>query len=432
VGGNLYGFSLTAKDARIWQLPDARRLRTGLGDFLKAIGNYSANRQLTNAELKNDAWRESSKAAFTTLFGDANLDLAKTTSLIIVPDDVLWYLPFGVLIPTGPNPAANDGKVLADRLSVRYGPTAALAVARPHPLRRAQHTGIVANDLKFGGDEADREALLQELEDALPGPIVLTDALPAPANLMSPLIDRLIVIDDIAETAAIGEPASLLPRSRGDTKDWLNNWIMLPFGGPEQIVLTGVATEAEQGLKTNKRSSSRATAARQRAAGSEVFQSLCNMMAGGARTILMTRWRTSGRTNFDLVREFARELPSAPASDAWQRACLLAREAPLDALREPRLQRSDETGELPTADHPFFWAGYILVDTGPRPEPVVPPEPAKPAQADVAKGVEPPTPAKPDALDTKKPSEKPANPGDEAAKSTPDTDTASESKSADP
>jgi hypothetical protein len=380
VGGNLYGFLLTSKDARLWQLPDARRLRAGLAEFLKAIGNYGANRQLSIAELTDNAWRDSSKAAFTTLFGDANLDLAKTTSLIIVPDDVLWYLPFGVLVPTGPNPAAVDNKVLADRFSIRYGPSAALAVARPQPLRRPRHTGIVANDLKFGGDEANRAALLQELEDALPGPLVLTDALPAPVNLISPLIDRLIVMDDIAETAALGEAAALLPRSRGTNKGWLNNWVTLPVGGPEQIVLTGVATESEQGLKTPRRSSSRASTARQGAAGSEVFQSLCNMMAGGARTILMTRWRTSGRTNFDLVREFAKELPNAPASDAWQRACLLAREAPLDALREPRLQRSDETGELPSADHPFFWAGYILVDTGPRPDIEPTPMPLEPTK----------------------------------------------------
>jgi hypothetical protein len=82
---------------------------------------------------------------------------------------------------------------------------------------------------------------------------------------------------------------------------------------------------------------------------------------------LLTRWRTGGRTNFELVREFGRELPHAPATEAWQRACLLAREAPLEASREPRLKRTDETGELPTADHPFFWAGYLLVDTSPGP-----------------------------------------------------------------
>jgi len=397
--GNMYGFLLTQTDARIWQLPDARRLRAGLAEFLKAIGNYGANRQLSVAELKGDAWRESSKQAFTTIFGDAKLDLTKVTSLIIVPDDVLWYLPFEVLTPVtanavapapGANASANGEKLLADHFPLRYGPTGALAVGRPQPLRRTQHTGIVANDLKFGGEEADRAALVQELASAFTGPLVFADSLPEPANVVSPLLDQLIVMDDVASNAAIGDAASLLPRSRGAGKDALNAWITIPFGGPEQIVLTGVATEAEQGLKTSRRGAKNARP------GGEVFVSLCNMMAGGARTILMTRWRTSGRTNFDLVREFAKELPNAPAADAWLRACLLAREAPLDAAREPRLKRSDETGDLPSADHPFFWAGYMLVDTGPRPEPVALSESAKPAVGEAAKGKEIPPPAKPE------------------------------------
>ena len=200
------------------------------------------------------------------------------------------------------------------------------------------------------------------------GPLVLPDALPQPGGLISSLLDDLIVMDDIGAVGEIGGAASLLPRSRG-AKDALNGWITLPVGGPEAIVLTGVATEAEQGLKSSsRRSSGRAAAVRKKAPGDEVFQALCNMMAGGARTILMTRWRTSGRTNFDLVKEFVQELPNGQATDAWQRAVLLARESQLDTGQEPRLKKSDDTSDMPKAEHPFFWAGYMLVDTGPRPE----------------------------------------------------------------
>jgi len=366
--GNLYGFLVTNSDVRIWQPPEAKQMRAGLSGFLKALGNYGANRQLTVAELKSDSWRETSKEAFKTIFDNSRLDLAKTTGLIVVPDDLLWYLPFEVLTPD----AAKSDKVLADLFPIRYGPTAALAVARPQPLRRPLHTGILANDLKFGSDETDREALIQELKGALNASLMLPESLAQPANLVAPLLDHLVALDAVSATGEIGEAAMLLPRSRGAGKDALNGWVVLPFGGPDQIVLTGVATEAEQGLKTPKRNSSRPNTVRGGRPGSEVFQSLCNMMAGGARTILITRWRTGGRTNFDLVLEFAKELPNASAADAWQRACLLAREAPLDITREPRLRRSDETGELPTADHPLFWAGYLLVDTGPRPEPAKP------------------------------------------------------------
>lgn len=363
---NLYGFVMTASDTRIWQLPESRRLRAGLGDLLKALGNYSANRQLTIAELKDPSWREASKAAYAALLTDAKLDLKKIKSLIIVPDDLLWYLPFEVLIPG----EKNGDKVLADLLPLRYGPTAALAVSRPQPLRRPQHTAIIAHDVKFGGDDTDRSALVQELEKVFTGPVVMGETLPQPPNLVAALVDHLINLDSFAPNAEIGAAPTLLPRAKGANKDALNAWIHLPAGGPEQVVLTGVSTEAEQGLKTSKRNP------RVARPGSETFLSLCAMMADGARTILMTRWRTSGRTNFDLVREFAKESANTPAAAAWQRACLLAREAPLDVTREPRLQRASDSPDLPTADHPFFWAGYLLVDTGPQPtaEPTPPPE----------------------------------------------------------
>jgi len=61
------------------------------------------------------------------------------------------------------------------------------------------------------------------------------------------------------------------------------------------------------------------------------------------------------------------ELQHQSADMAWQRSVLLAWETPLDATQEPRLKRLAEGVELPGADHPFIWAGYMLIDTGTRP-----------------------------------------------------------------
>jgi hypothetical protein len=178
---------------------------------------------------------------------------------------------------------------------------------------------------------------------------------------VAPLLDSLIGFDEVQSNSAASQDWSLLPKSRGSGGNTLDAWFGLPHGGPERVILTGFTTASETGLKgSSRRGGDRARP------GDELFYGMCRTMADGARTILLTRWRTGGRTNFELVREFARELLNAPASEAWQRACLLARETPLDAIREPRLKRSDETGEMPTAAHPFFWAGYLLVDTSPR------------------------------------------------------------------
>jgi hypothetical protein len=69
----------------------------------------------------------------------------------------------------------------------------------------------------------------------------------------------------------------------------------------------------------------------------------------------------------ELVREFLQELPRETPSSAWQRSVLLARSSELDPTVEPRLKGVSE-GQLPSADHPFFWASQMLIDTtGPAP-----------------------------------------------------------------
>ena len=85
-------------------------------------------------------------------------------------------------------------------------------------------------------------------------------------------------------------------------------------------------------------------------------------MSSGARTILLSRWRTGGQSSFDLVREFAQELPHTSPADAWQRAVMLESETQLNLEGEPRIKRS-ATDETPKVSHPFFWAGYMLIDS---------------------------------------------------------------------
>ena len=125
-----------------------------------------------------------------------------------MPDNLLWYLPFEALIPAG----GKGDKTFADLIPIRYGPTAALAVSNPRPLRRPQHTGILAGDMKFAGEQADRDKLLQELVSAVAGPLVLPEPLNEPARLVSPLLDGLVVLDDI-QGDTLGEPSYLFPKS---------------------------------------------------------------------------------------------------------------------------------------------------------------------------------------------------------------------------
>jgi hypothetical protein len=100
-------------------------------------------------------------------------------------------------------------------------------------------------------------------------------------------------------------------------------------------------------------------------------------MSCGARTVLLSRWRTGGQTSYDLVREFVQELPHAAPSDAWQRSVFLTVDSRINYDGEPRIKRPTDDADL-RASHPFFWAGYLLIDSSgdlakeaPKDEPVI-------------------------------------------------------------
>ena len=356
--GNLYGFLVTSGGVDIWQPGDQRRLPAALAAMLRDLGNYSANRTIAFEELQDEKWRASSTTMYEALFANSRLDPRKATSLIFVPDGLVWHLPFEALaLPAFPG---DPPTLLADRMLVRYGPTAALAVGDARPFRRVRHTGISVS--KYGPEDADgADKAWQQLAKVVEGPLRLPSPLPQPGFLVAPLLDELIALDPVEFEPDQPLGWSPLPRARSRDADSLENWMALPYGGPERVVLTGFPTAAEQGLKGARRGG-----ARSQPPGQEMFQALCGLMSTGARTILITRWRTGGRTNLDLVSEFVRELPHLPAPEAWQRSVLLARETPLDPQLEPRLKRPDEAVEPPQATHPFFWAGYLLVDNASR------------------------------------------------------------------
>ncbi len=164
------------------------------------------------------------------------------------------------------------------------------------------------------------------------------------------------MFDDLAAIDNGPYAWSPVPVDRGSPGSPLEAWIPLPWGGPDQVVLPGYHTPAENALKKLTMSS----------AGSDVFLSVCGLMASGSRTILLSRWRTGGQSSFDLSREFVQELPHMTAAQAWQRSVFLTMDTPLAVESEPRV-KANATSDSTTAHHPFFWSGYLLVDSGKEP-----------------------------------------------------------------
>jgi hypothetical protein len=314
-------------------------------------------------ELGSDAWRVAGATVYKQILSKSRLDPTQTSELIVVPDDVLWYLPIEAL-PPGPA----DGDLIMDRTLVRYAPFASLAV-RGHEIsaRRVQRTGLVVDEIAAAVETTE----IDSLAGAVTGPFRLEGQLTEPAPLVAALMDQLIVFDSRQLELDAPFDWQLLPRSRSRSGGRVDELLSIPFGGPQKLVLAHAATEAENGLKGLRKSTAKGIPP-----GHELFLATSSFMARGVQTMLVSRWRTGGRANLQLVREFVQELPFVPAAASWQRSVFLARDTPLDPPHEPRIKQSDDVRHVHTAEHPFFWAGYLLADIG---QPITAEEPKKPA-----------------------------------------------------
>ena len=286
------------------------------------------------------------------------------TELIIVPDNLLWYVPFEALhvnIPVGNGQAGGYTSVpLITKLKIRYAPTVALAVADKRPRRPGGNTAVVVGRL-YPQDSADVSLnAYREMEPALIGPVAVRGHLHTSSGLLAALFDRLVVLAEVAPPEKGLLDWSPVPLDQNSPTSTLNFWMALPWTGPEQVILPGFRTPAENALKKNPH------------AGADMFLAVTGLMASGARTVLISRWRTGGQSSYDLVREFVQELPHTTASDAWQRSVFLLNERPINPELEPRIVTSG-IQKPPLGTHPFFWAGFLLADTGAPPKAVDPP-----------------------------------------------------------
>jgi tetratricopeptide (TPR) repeat protein len=377
----LLGFLITSQASAHWNCGPSNRLAGPVSSFLRALGNYDANREMTADQLVADDWHKPSEQLALALLDGSGLAPAAITELIIVPDGLAWYVPFEALRVE----SENRTEPLTAFCKVRYAPTVGLAFHAPDAWRRVQRTGLAVGEMVTGEKPAERLEKTAALQAALESPTMLDVPAAAPTPMLASLLDALVVLADVdAETP---DPLAWapLPLDRAEQHGALRNWLMLPASGPQRVLLPGMHTVAERGGKAPRRRGGSAPA---NLPGSELFYASCGLMSAGAETVLLSRWRVGGQSTLDLVREFVQELPHASAADAWQRSVQLLRESPIDPASELRVEPGKRSVDL-TGAHPFFWAGYLVVDTGWRPE--------APAEAEQAAAAEPPVAAAQDA-----------------------------------
>jgi len=346
----VYAFLLNNARYDYWLLDSPVAIKRKLVATLRAMGQFDANREIAIDDLADTRWQRSASELLGAVLAGSQADFTSHfDELVIVPDGLFWYVPFEALQVT----VDGQSEPLIARFRIRYAPTVGLAVPDGRRRKNVVRTGVVVGRLfPRDEDEVAREAL-DKLAKVVPGATALPGGLPAGSAVYRTLLDQLIVYNDVAAGRSGAYAWQPIPAERPKAGSTLADWLALPWGGPETIMLPGFHTAAENGLKSSGPN------------GNEMFLSVCGLMASGARTVLLSRWRTGGETSFALTREFAQELPHASPAEAWQRAVLVVHDSRMEPDKEPRVKSpSKPDGEAPKVEHPFFWAGYMLVDPG--------------------------------------------------------------------
>lgn len=366
------GFALSKTRSSAWQMESPAAVGKQLGDLLKQMGLAERKTGLDPASLQDEAWKATAAELLKKLTNNGNPSAWDTyRELIVIPDGPLWYVPFEALQV----PSAAGTVPLISKVQIRYLPTAGLLTLGGSPPKPQARTLVVTGPMVPGQDKQVTAAAFEDLRRSVPGAVRVEGPLAAPSNLVAAVCDRLVVLSDLEASPRGPYAWSPMSLDRGKAGGTLDSWLALPWHGPAEVMLPGFHTASETGWKRG-------------ANGDEIFFAACGLMASGSRSILLSRWPTGGQSAFDLVREYAQELPFVSAAEAWQRSVQLVRSSPVAPELEPRLSSAGAAVEL-TAEPPFFWAGYLLVDLGrtspgaPRaaPAPAAPPA-AKPAPSD--------------------------------------------------
>jgi len=347
---HVHAFAFTTNNYAYFTVEAPNKVRADVIDLLKKMGHLDRNQPVSADDLKSDAWKAPAAKLVKQLTNNAKPDeWANYKEIVVVPDGVLWYLPFEAL----QIPAEEGTESLISRMSVRYVPTLALVQPDARPHRASMRTALVAGKLLPRDDIEVAQQAAGQLADVVTESFVVPDRLPVASSVYSSQFDRLVLLTDVDEPEKGPFAWSPLQVDRGRPGSSLADWMLLPWSAPEQVIIPGYHTAAE-------------TALRKGGNGEEVFLSICGLMANGSRTILLSRWRVGGQSTVNLIREFIQELPHESAAQAWRRSVLINRESPLDPTLEGRLKTTAAVDGLKT-EAPFFWAGYMLIDTGSEP-----------------------------------------------------------------
>ena len=244
VGSGLHDYSY-------WQVGlqggSAGGLSKKIQDLLRQMGQYEANHEMTMKSLGDDQWKLAARNLLAQLLKGSKADFSQPfEELIVVPDGVLWYLPFEAL-----QVEVNQKlRPLLGRCRIRYLPLASLVVPDGRGQKPATRTAVAASasaarEMRARGTTATCCTPRRTRSFACcPAPCCFPPRCRAPSAVYMVLYDRVVVLDAVQPENA-PYAWSPIPAERGKAGATLDDWLALPWSGAEQLVFAGHHTAAE-------------------------------------------------------------------------------------------------------------------------------------------------------------------------------------------
>ena len=367
----LFGVLESREQAAMWKVRQAGQLEAEIRAFAKACGLFDPVAAISTDRLVAGDWSGSAARIERMLLENSRVDLTQNIDeLVIVPDGWLWYVPFELLPASSARPVMAAGAAATPRLRdacrIRYAPTRSLAVMPVVPPRRRGAIGIQVGRMSRGDSPDAVAAVAAEMAGRVPRAATIPFAPGRPPALAAGLFDAVAFLEPVGgDLPAAAWP--LVPAAAGRPALLLGEWAAPPRKRPAVVVLPALQTAmaAFDKLPPPPRP------------GDDIFQPAVDLLAAGATTAVLSRWRTGGQTSVALATEFLADLATAgdgaagdessrSPADSWHRAVdVVAAEVP-DPAREPRLKQHP-AAVLSDGRHPFLWAGPLLIDCGAAP-----------------------------------------------------------------
>lgn len=327
---------------RVYKLPIGRdELTTQTENF---------RQQLATRDL---GFRASAHNLYRLLLAPAQSLLRDKSSLVIVPDDKLWELPFQALL-------TDDGRYLLENSAISYAPS--LTVLRQMRTRSRKCKPDATTLLAFGnpamGDRTIQRATLTLRNERLDPLPEAEDEVRELGRLFGSGHSKVYVGPDASEDrfkTEAGEAGILHFATHGilNDADPMYSHLVLAQGSKNEDGLLEAWELMQLDLNADLAVLSACETARGRyGAGEGVIGLTWALFVAGVPSTVVSQWQVESASTRDLMLSFYRVLKEQPAGRPAQTMAEALRRAAL------KLMRSSETS------HPFYWAGFVLIGAG--------------------------------------------------------------------